>query len=324
MKKQNVYVGNSTKNGIINYALINGKLVLKYETNDFERCTYMTQNETHIYGVIETKEGSIVSYKKNADKLKYVDKKSSYGEGPCHIEINKENRLIFVSNYNNGYLTILKMKDDGTIGEKIYSKVENSKKSHMHCVKTSIDNKYFFAVDLGQDVLTAFEIKENNIKELDKIKFRKDTQPRHIAISGKNIYVITEKSCELYSIKFDNQKLQITNVISLLPKDVEIKENYTGCAIKTTKDFKYIYATIRGHNSISIYKVSKNNVKLIQNISCEGNLPRDLEIDKKGKYVLVANQKSNEITVFKRNLINGKLQFRYKEKVQAPTCVVIE
>ena len=179
-------------------------------------------------------------------------------------------------------------------------------------------------MDLGEDRLTVYEIKENIIKEIDHIDFKENTQPRHIAVSKQSIYVITEKSCELYKIKFSNQKLQITDIISLLPKNVETKENYTGCAIKITKDFKNIYVTIRGHNSISVYKTNENTVELIQNICCEGDVPRDLEIDKEENYILIANQNSNEIAVFKRNKDNGKLKFFYKEIIIEPTCIIVE
>lgn len=324
MSKQEVYIGNTTQKGVYKYVFIEGKLIQEYETKDTGRCTYLTQNKTHLYGVTEIKDGSIISYEKDSGKLKYIGKNFSNGEGPCHIEIDDKNKVIFVSHYNNGVLAVFRIKENGEVGEKIYSKVENARESRMHCIKTSIDNKYFFAVDLGKDRLTAYEIKENTIKEIDNIEFKKNTQPRHIALSKRNIYVITEKSCELYKIKFSNQKLQITDIVSLLPNDVEIKENYTGCAIKITKDFKNIYTTIRGHNSISVYKINENAVELIQNICCEGDLPRDLEIDKEEKYLLIANSNSNEIAVFKRNKNNGKLKFCYKENIVAPTCIIVE
>lgn len=324
MSKQDVYIGNTTQNGIYKYVLLDGRLVKEYEMQGMRRCTYLSQNKKNLYGVIEVKEGNIISYEKDCGKLKYLDKIYSYGEGPCHIEIDNKNKVIFVSHYNNGVLNIFKINDNGKIGEKIYSKVENRKKSRMHCIKTSIDNNYFFSVDLGMDRLTVYEIKENIIKEIDYIDFKENTQPRHIAVSKQNIYIVTEKSCELYKIKFNNQKLQIIDVISLLPKTVELKENYTGCAIKITKNFKYIYVTIRGHNSISVYKINENTVELIQNICCEGDVPRDLEIDKEENYVLIANQSSNEIAVFKRNKDNGKLKFFYKENIMEPTCIIVE
>lgn len=330
MKERNIYIGNCSKKGIYNYKLKKGKLLKKYETNDFERCTYLANSNSYLYSVIEIrgtekeKHGHIVAYKKSKNKLINIDRKSSYGQGPCHIEISRKNKMIFVSNYIDGYFSIFKINEDGTIGKKIYCSVENKQNSHVHCAKMSLDNKFFFMVDLGEDLIIAYELKENEIKEVSRIKLKKDSQPRHIAIGKNKIYVVTEKSCEVYILKFENRTLSIIDVISILPYCVDKKESYTGCAIKISKNFRHIYVTIRGHNSITIYKTNRKQIKIIQNLSCEGNLPRDLEIDKSGKYVFVANQDSNEIAVFKRNRITGKLTYKNKEKVDSPTCVISE
>lgn len=330
MKQCGVFIGNTSKNGIYYYKFKKGSLIKQYETKDFERCTYLTNSKGYIYSVIEVSDvendqcGYILSYKKNKDKLKNINKKSSYGKGPCHIEISKNNKLLYVSNYIDGYITIFKINDDGTIGNMIYSHVENKKDSHLHCIKQTIDGRFFFVSDLGADLIIAYEVENEEIKEVSRIKFEKDTQPRHLAVSKDKIFVITERSCRLYILKFIDKRLEIIDSISILPKEKKKLDNYTGCAIKISKDYKFIYLTIREDNSISVYKIKDNFIELIQNISCEGDLPRDLEIDKEGKYILVANQSSNEIAIFERNKITGKIKYKSKEDVNSPTCIIFE
>lgn len=328
MKEQKVYIGNCSKNGIYYYTFKNGNLKKKYSTNDSKRCTYLKNSKCYLYGVIEIKDeknknnGYVMAYKNNKDGLINIDKKSSYGQGPCHINISEKKKLMFVSNYIDGQFVVFRINKDGTIGNKIYSKVLNQKSSHMHCAEITKNSKYLFAVDLGNDSIVAYEIKDK-IKEISRIKFMKGTQPRHITINRDIIYVVTEESCKIYIIKFNKGKLRIINNISILPSSVSQKKEYTGCAIKISKNLRYLYVTIRGHNSISVYKVNKEKLKLIQNISCRGNLPRDLEIDKSGRYVLVANQDSNEIAIFIRNNITGKLSYKSKESMKLPTCVIL-
>ena len=248
----------------------------------------------------------------------------SYGKGPCHIEIAPKNNLLFVSNYIDGYYTIFKINSNGVIGNPIYHKIENKKKSHAHCIKVASNGKFFCVVDLGADLLIVYEIKNNIIKEVDRLKFKNNTEPRHIAICKNIIYLITEKSCELYTIRFKNNKLEILDVKSLLPQNIKIKDNYTGCAIKVTKDFKNIYTTIRGHNSISVFKIKNNKIEMVQNINCGGDLPRDLELDKTENYVLVANSDDNKISIFRRDKKSGKLEFKNSEETESPTCVAID
>ena len=329
MKTQDVYIGNTSTNGIYKYKFKNGELIKadsgeNSQTRVFERCTYLALNKKHLYSVVEKEDGIIVEYQREQNGLKYIEKNLSYGKGPCHIEIAPKNNLLFVSNYIDGYYTIFKINSNGVIGNPIYHKIENKKKSHAHCIKVASNGKFFCVVDLGADLLIVYEIKNNIIKEVDRLKFKNNTEPRHIAICKNIIYLITEKSCELYTIRFKNNKLEILDVKSLLPQNIKIKDNYTGCAIKVTKDFKNIYTTIRGHNSISVFKIKNNKIEMVQNINCGGDLPRDLELDKTENYVLVANSDDNKISIFRRDKKSGKLEFKNSEETESPTCVAID
>lgn len=179
-------------------------------------------------------------------------------------------------------------------------------------------------VDLGVNLIIAYEIIGDIVKEVSRIQLENNTEPRHIVVNNDLIYLISEKSCEIYIIKFKNKKLSIINKFSILPSNIEKRANYTGCAIKISKNHRFLYATIRGYNCINIYRVIKNDLRLIQNISCYGNTPRDLCLDKAEKYLLVANQDSNQVAIFKRNMITGKIKFLENGKMELPTCIIIE
>jgi len=330
MKEQNVFIGNTSKDGIYHYKFKDGSLIRKYATEDFERCTYLTQNSSYLYSVVEVADeknngnGYILAYRKQNNEIINIDKKSSLGQGPCHIELDDDKKMLFISNYIDGYLTIMKLSPDGTIGKKIYSHLEEKQVSHLHCIKMCRGGEFFLTTDLGANIVTAYELSDDEIKEVSKVKFKEGTQPRHLVMNEDKIYVITEKSCELYVLKFENRKLSIINAVSILPEGVKRQSDYTGCAIKISKDLKNIYTTIRGHNSISVFKIEGKSVKMIQNISCEGKLPRDLSLDQFEGYLLVANQESNEIAIFERNKENGKIRLKSKETVNVPTCIVLE
>ena len=72
---------------------------------------------------------------------------------------------------------------------------------------------------------------------------------------------------------------------------------------------KYLYATNRGHESISVFKVSENdgNLTYQEHVSSEGKFPWSLDISDHGEFVLVANQHSNNVVIFKRDLSRGSL-----------------
>ncbi|MCY1460174.1 6-phosphogluconolactonase [compost metagenome] len=62
-------------------------------------------------------------------------------------------------------------------------------------------------------------------------------------------------------------------------------------------------------NEILVFAVGKNDGQLtfVQRRSVEGDHPREFALDPSGNFLLVANQKSNQIVVMRRDLLTGKL-----------------
>lgn len=328
MEKEYIYVGNTSRSGINVYSFLSGNMNFISSTQDFERCTYLAQDGNYVFAVQEIGDtnncGYVVSYKKNHNNLEYINKKSSAGSNPCHIEISHKNRMLFISNYMNGFFSVYKINSDGSIGDLIYNEVIDNKKSHLHCCKVFNDEKNIITVDLGMDTLTVYKIEKDNLKKINTKRLEKGTEPRHIAIANDRLFLITEISCKLYELELKNNKLEILQEISILPKEHVKTKNDTGAAIKISNDGKFIYTSIRGHNSISVFKYENSRLELVQNILSYGNTPRDLEIDKTENYLLVANQDSDEISIYSRNKKTGKLDFIKKQNTLLPTCILSE
>ena len=106
--------------------------------------------------------------------------------------------------------------------------------------------------------------------------------------------------------------------------------NYLGelgsADIHISPDGKFLYASNRGNsNTIAIFKVDAGSgkLKLRDIIPTKGSKPRNFAIDPSGNYLLVANQDSNSIVVFKRHPSNGSLSYTgVQAKVGNPVCLV--
>src|ERR1043165_4185753 len=90
--------------------------------------------------------------------------------------------------------------------------------------------------------------------------------------------------------------------------------NYTGAIgsadIHISPDGKYLYASNRGdENTITIFSINQSNGRLTLKgyQSTLGKTPRNFSIDPTGKYLLVANQETDNIVIFKRNMQTGLL-----------------
>lgn len=328
---QIIYVGNYS-NGIKKLEFNHSNFLDNHQTiGNFKNCSYICKYKNYLYSVVEingnetTDSGYIVSYEINKNSEQFINQCPSFGKGPCFLVVDSIRKILYVTNYTEGSFVALKIEKDGSIGKLLYNK-KFSNISHIHHIQFSQDFKNFYVIDLGTDYIIEYSIlyDEQNLtlKETSKFKFPCNSEPRHLSIDSKNnIYVITEKSCELYKLKHNSKnKLILLNKTSILPPETHIQPNYTGCAIKINSTNQFLYTSIRGHNSISVFNIENNNLNLIQNIKCEGNCPRDISFDLYEKYLLCANQISNNISIF--NLQNGLLKYQNNYIIEAPSCIL--
>ena len=97
------------------------------------------------------------------------------------------------------------------------------------------------------------------------------------------------------------------------------------CAdIHISNDQKFVYGSNRGENSIVVFKrnLETGFLEKIQNISTKGDWPRNFTLSPNGKHLLVANQKSNNISVYKIDTTSGKLSYLHDFQISAPVCLL--
>lgn len=107
-----------------------------------------------------------------------------------------------------------------------------------------------------------------------------------------------------------------------------LAEDFKGesyCAdIHLSADGNFLYASNRGENTLAIFRISTadGSLKPIGREAVHGDWPRNFTLDPSGKYVLVANQKSQNISVFRRNPKTGLLTYVQQTAFPHPVCLV--
>ena len=286
-------------------------------------------NKKYVYAVNENadkngKGGTVTSFvfDKNTGILTKINTQSSEGNHPCYIAIDNSGKWVFTGNYSSGNFAVLPVNKNGALqqatqivqqqGKSIDTARQNS--PHVHTTFLTKNNKVLYVTDLGTDKIMVynFDEKTGNVKpSIQKfISTDAGSGPRHIDISADNrfMYVVEELSgtIVLYSIK--NNVLKEIQSISSLPL------NFKGIAgsadIHISIDGNFLYASNRGEsNTIAIYKINKKTgyLSLLKHQSTLGLAPRNFNFDPSGKYLLVANQNSDEVVIFKRDIKSGLL-----------------
>ena len=107
-----------------------------------------------------------------------------------------------------------------------------------------------------------------------------------------------------------------------MPQDVTRTEEMTGCAIKLDYNSNVLYISIRGHNSISSYKINNKEIDFIQNVSCKGSGPRDIYINSSNNIFFCVNQLSNNLAIYEIKE-DFRLNFKASYEMEKPSCVIM-
>lgn len=312
----------------------------KNSTDGVINPSYLTVSPSNnvIYSVNENGAKSNVSafkYVPATGKMSLLNKKDSEGADPCYI-INDDKNVI-VANYSGGSIAVFGKKNDGSFTDaKQVIKLSGSSvnkdrqaSAHIHTVYFSPDKKYVFATDLGSDKIYMYSYNadgDHNVLTLkETISVKPGSGPRHLAFNPNGIfmYLLNELDGSLIVYSYINDKLAVIQETTVVAKGFEGATG--GADIHFTADGRYMYATDRGDaNTITVFKAHSNGkVNVVQSISTQGCGPRNFVIDPTENYILVANQDTNNVVIFKRDKLSGMLTDTGKKiELCAPVCLL--
>jgi 6-phosphogluconolactonase len=260
--------------------------------------------------------GGLTTFKYD-DKSGVFEKKSEmltpYG-GPCFISLSPDSGFLFVASYPNGSVAVIKLDDTGipqTITDTILFSKSSPDQSHAHMMKSDPSGKKIYVTDLGLDIITVYNFDKVSGKlsllENWTVQLPKGSGPRHFDFNsdGSRMYVINELGKTI--MVFNNDDKVGLKLMQTVPTVREgfISDNY--CAdIHIGKDGKYLYGSNRGENTIVTYRIEADGtLTLAGHTTSGGDWPRNFTIDPSGRFLLVGNQKSDNISVFKLNKKTG-------------------
>jgi 6-phosphogluconolactonase len=284
-------------------------------------------DKKHMYAVGEGSISGVTSFKLKKDgTLKLLNTVSSNGKGPCHVSVNQSGDKAVVSNYGGGTVSIYTINNNGSINEasQIFNHNTTDKPARAHSAQFFDENLY--VADLGNNAIYQYQLKDDtyNLANPAIVETTDNPGPRHFALTkdGHYIYIINEYGSSITSVKKTDIGFEQIDYDSTLDDHYEGKNS---CAdIHLSKDEKFLYGSNRGENTIAVFKRNPldGTIEKIQNITVHGDWPRNFTLDPTGKFLLVANKKSHNISVFSIDSLTGKLTFLNDTKVPSPVCLL--
>lgn len=88
---------------------------------------------------------------------------------------------------------------------------------------------------------------------------------------------------------------------------------------------RFVYSSNRGHDSVTAYHATPETGRLdvVEVEPVRGSLPRNINLDPSGRWLLAAGADSNTVAVFRVDESTGELQFLPKGVIHVPGPICI-
>ncbi len=270
--------------------------------------------QNRIYSVAQSDEMAGISvFDYDGISARHIFSRMEVSTPPCYVAYHPQEKLIYEANYHKGKAIVT--TNEGEL-DKVFEYGEGAKAHFMDYDPKTGD---VFVCDLGSDVVHKYSL----LNEVATYYTPKGTGPRHIAFHPTKpiLYVFGELSSTITVLRDEGFELVHVQTISTLPAP---QEKNWGAAIRISNDGKFVYASNRADNTISVLSVQEDaSLVLVQNISTYGDHPRDFDLSPDNNYLLCANMQSDTLTLYSRDEKTGQLTM-IQSDFSAPEVVCVK
>lgn len=344
----NLLVGTYTQKGskgiyVFNFDTATGKAIELSHTDSCTNPSFLTitKDKKYVYAVNETGNGMLSAFSFNDNHLKLLQQKITKGADPCYISLSPDEHNLFVANYSGGSITQFHRFADGLISNPQQfiqhtgssKNISRQEKAHVHGTFFSPNGAYLLTPDLGMDQIAIYPYSYKtslplNLEKVDTIISKAGAGPRHIVFSsnGRYLYVLEELTGSISAYVFAKGKATFIQTVYTHPPSFTVAPG--SADIHISPDGLFLYASNRGEeNNIAKFPILSNGKlddKKKTFTASGGKKPRNFTISKDGNWVLVANQDTDNIVIFKRDKITGELTNTGNIiKISMPVCLVL-
>lgn len=249
--------------------------------------------------------------------LKEIARRSSEGDRPTYITIDKTGKFALVAN-NLGHLVgnsivVFPIGGDGVLGAPVHKQMTGIR---AHQVRVHPSNKWVYVPNIDSDTVSQYAFDEKTgaltpLEPVDATVVPKDG-PRHLDFhpSGKWVYLSNEYAANVdtFTVNDNGTLTRMPPAVSGLPPDHMLPRKWQS-EIRVAPSGKFLYAGERVHETLAIFAIDQSTgaITLKKNEPTLGKTPRNFVLDSSGKWLVVGNQESSSLVLFKVDPATGLL-----------------
>ncbi|HEY6247982.1 MAG TPA: lactonase family protein, partial [Pyrinomonadaceae bacterium] len=258
---------------------------------------------------------------------------------PVHVSVDQQGKFLFCAEYSGGYFEVFPIQANGSLGAAVFQQQDignigahfasngppgsfafsahEGPNGHPHQLETDLSNQWAIGTDTGQDRIYIWKLTQGITPPLTPAAIPFVTTPtgdgpRRFAFhpNGVWLYSIQEEASTIMFWSFN----RATGALSSEQIIPSVPPGFAGTSfaseIRVSADGDFVYAANRLSDTVCVFKVGGDG-RLTQKsqASTLGDYPRTFAIDPLGRFVVVANQRADNLTTFSVKPGNGTLKF---------------
>ncbi len=254
--------------------------------------------------------------------LSLLSRANSGGRGATHLELHPGGRRLFVANFGGGQVASLPVADDGHVGPPLSVQTNHGSgphrrqtKPHAHGVTLDPAARFLLVPDMGADRVFVYRHDEAtgalSPAECPYAQLPAGSGPRLTLFSrdGRFVFLLTELSAQIFVFRWDPSAGLLDEVASLAIDEDANPDDRSAAAFAMSRDGRFLYASNRRTSTLHVYAIDAETggLRAVQAIASGGARPWGIEMDPLDRWMLVANQASNNVCVLAVDSATGRL-----------------
>ncbi len=233
-----------------------------------------------------------------------IDHEASEGADIVFTSLAPGGTHLLAASYGGGKAFVFPVAADGTL--RAYSdSLSFGGSAQTHSIRVHPNGRWAFAPNKNLDQIAelTFDPAQGTLstQSFGPFNTAKGAGPRHVALTkqGDRAFVMNELNSTLssYAISSKGELFEVESA-STLPSS--FTGTNSGAHVLLSTDGRKVYASNRGHDSIAAFAIAADGtLDLIEHEPTRGRTPRHFDIDDRGELLVVANQDSGSLMVFR-------------------------
>jgi 6-phosphogluconolactonase (cycloisomerase 2 family) len=250
---------------------------------------------------------------------------------PAYVGVDQSGRYLFSAEYTGGWFEVFPILVGGSLGPAVFQQhdldnvgpktatnappgsfaisAHEGPNGHPHQMETDPSNKWVVGTDAGQDRIYVWKLTPGATPPLTPaaipfVDAPPGDGPRHFAFhpNGVWMYSIQEEASTIMFWHFDpaTGALSPQQIIPSVPPGFT-GTNFTS-EIRVSADGNFVYGANRTSDTICVFSVGRDGtLTQVSHASTLGDYPRIFAIDPSGRFIVVGNQRADNVTTFRIN-----------------------